>query len=90
MALRRMYRRDFLVGVSATAAASILAACSGSNQAVELPTKTPAPAGATSVGATSASTTGQASGAAPTVAGQASPAAAPANSSSFRCQTNNY
>ncbi|HEY8292632.1 MAG TPA: hypothetical protein VIG44_09095, partial [Thermomicrobiales bacterium] len=71
MTARRMQRREFLGALGATAAATILAACGGSQQVV-LPTNTPA---------ASQATTGQTAGsaAAPTVVGQASPAAPPAN-----------
>ncbi len=76
MTMRRLYRREFLAAVSVAAATSILAACAANDQAVDLPTRTPAPGGAAPV------TTGQPTGAAgqPTVMGQASPAAVvPAN-----------
>ena len=76
MAMHQMHRRSFLAGASATAAASLLAAC-GNSQAIELPTKTPAASGQ----AAAPATTGQAptvAGAAPVMAGQASPAAIPA------------
>lgn len=72
MTTRHLHRRQFLGIAGATAAASILAACSGSNQAVVLPTKTAAVSGS------APATTGQ-SAASPPAAGQASPAAAPAN-----------
>jgi peptide/nickel transport system substrate-binding protein len=71
MTTRRLHRREFLITASAAATATILAACGGSQQVV-LPTNTPA---------ASQATTGQTAGsaAAPTVVGQASPAAPPAN-----------
>ena len=73
MAMRRLYRREFLVAASAAAAASLLAACGGGNsQEVVLPTKTPAASGS------APATTGQSAASSPAVVGQASPAAAPA------------
>jgi peptide/nickel transport system substrate-binding protein len=74
MTLRPLRRRQFLGAASAAVATSLLAACGGS-QAVVLPTRTPAPSGS------APATTGQTSGsvAAPTVVGQASPSAVPAN-----------
>jgi len=73
MTTRHLHRRQFLGIAGATAAASILAACSGSNQAVVLPTKTAAVSGS------APATTGQSAASPPAAAGQASPAAAPAN-----------
>ncbi len=69
----RMQRRTFLGALGATVATSILAAC-GNSQAVELPTKTPAPAG--QAGGTTAPS-GGATSAPPAMMAQASPAAAP-------------
>ncbi len=72
MSTRRMHRRGLLGAIGATAAASILAACSSNNQSVDLPTKTSAPSGQA---VSSPATTGQIKADQPTAVGQASPAA---------------
>ncbi len=70
MTMQRMSRRKFLEAASAAVAVSILTACANANsQEVILPTKTAAPAGATSA------TTGQATVGPPAAGGQASSAA---------------
>lgn len=73
MSMRVLRRRAFLVAASAAAAASLLAACSGSDQAIVLPTKTPAASGS------APALTGQPAASSPTAVGQAPSTTVPAD-----------